>query len=259
MLTHPARLVLMLVAACLVNVSCARKEDPKAPIPRPEDALLNRGGLPRGGAPAAPDGSPADIPAKSVKEAMKPAGQPHVAETQDRPTFVMNKSLLGAMINDAAYRFQFAPPRLWKRFSKADIDASIGAVRPPAQSGFSAVPLYGFRDTASGAVLVVAALNLPAGVKDSSFVEQIDAYGPLVEAQFRPTPLQVSGFIKDALRIVQFRAQRKEQVIYRMVFSNKRKSLILLDFTLPRKSSPTSFRADMEEIEPVIASLDVLK
>jgi hypothetical protein len=186
---------------------------------------------------------------------MRPKGLPHVAEVQDRSTFALNKNLLGATITDAAYRFKFDPPRTWARFSASEVEASISAVRPPAQSGFTAVLLYGFRDASSGAVMLVAAIKPPPNIRDSSFAEQMDAYGPIVEAQFRPTPVRVSGFIKGALRIVQFQAQSKPQVVYRLVFNNKRKELIVVEFTVPR----TSFDNDIQELESVIASLDVVK
>jgi hypothetical protein len=222
------------ISICIVT---ACKKDEPARIPSPEDA--------RNAPPLVSTPPPVRLQAPN---------EPHVAESNEQPLFVMNRNLLGATIVNKDYNFSFAPPKTWRAFSSQEMRVSAPPAMPSG-SGMITRPLYGFRNDSSGATLLIMAIEITSSLRDSSFVAQMEEYAPLVQMQFPTLSVVPSGYIKGNMRIVQFLMQSKQAATYRLVFSNKRQGLVCLEFVLPRRT----FRKDLEALEPTIASLSLLK
>jgi hypothetical protein len=225
--------------------SCKKKDEPvPARTPSPMDAYSNnRPALPNTGNNRAT--TPSDAP--------PPGAEPekvHVAEAQKQLEFVVNKALLGSVVNLKRYGIVFAPPKDWK---PVPANTYQQLVRLPEDSDVKPTLLYSFRNDQTQSGLAVSHLQFPR--KGMSFRECTDAYLPQVKKSFDPNPVEVSGFNAGSIRFVQYLIQQENQAIFRMLCMNPDKEVLQFDYILPRQG----FKKEIQAAEPSIGSIAFFK
>jgi hypothetical protein len=243
----------VIVLAALVGVvagagvsSCKKKDEPApARVPSPMDAY----GTSRPTLPNAASNGAATTPSEAPPPGAEPE-QGHVTEAKKQFEFVVNKKLLGSVVNAKRYGVIFAPPKDWK---PVGTDTYQQLVRLPEGSSVKPTLLYSFRNDKTQSGLAVSHLQFPR--KGMSFRECTDAYLPQVKQSFDPSPVELSGFNAGTVRFVQYLVQQENQAIFRMLCMTPDKEVMQFDYILPRKG----FKTEINAAEPSVGSIAFFK